>query len=172
MAQLASRGVFSRNRLDFYESSNCWAFTYGMVVSGSLSAYLLNNSSAAAQLDVYGVQWFSSSAQVWNMYIVPAVQTVTPISSYAAEIHPIQPDLPAPPGVVGLASAYNPSTAFMVLRQSGGAMSGSLDLGYWTPHITLPPTWALVLGANVTAQCELSVTFFYQQVSDLVMPAR
>jgi hypothetical protein len=143
-----------------------------MVMGGSFSAYLLNNSPGPAQLDVYGVQWFSSSAQTWNMFIVPSVVSVTPITPYAAEVHPIQPDLPTPPGIVGLASAYNPSIAYNVLRQSGGATSGELDLGYSTPHITLPPNWALVLGANVTGQCELSVTFFYQQMSDIVGPAR
>jgi hypothetical protein len=171
MAQLNTRGTMVRNRFDFYESSDCWGFVFGSVVSGPICAYLVNNASVAAQLDVYGVTWFSSTAQPWDVTVRAPSQTVTPIAPTESQLHSIQPDQPAPLGAVGLCSAFNPDVFYRLMRQSGGATSGSIDLGYGAAHTVLPPGWFLVISASVGAATELSATFFYQIVVDNVAPA-
>src|SRR5262245_11942290 len=108
MAYLNTRGTLTRNRLDFYESSNCWGFVNGSAPGGTLYAYLLNNAASALQLDVYGIKWFSSTPQVWVLQVFQPVQTISPVTPGEIEIHSIQPDLPMPLGVVGMASDFTP----------------------------------------------------------------
>jgi len=172
MAYLNTRGTLTRSRLDFYETSNCWAFVLGTVGSGTVSAYLLNNAATALQLDVYGMRWFSSTPEVWDVAVHQPVQTITPITPTRIDVHTIQPDLAMPLGVVGLASLYTPDVYYYVMHQSGGAQSGELELGYGTPHIVLPPGWLISVSAAIAGTCELSVTFFFQQVLDNVPPAQ
>jgi hypothetical protein len=172
MAQLNTRGTLVRNRFDFYEHSNCWGFVLGNVPNGGIYAYLLNNASSPLQLDVYGMKWFSSAPETWELTVRQPVQAITPITPAWSEIHSIQPDLPMPLGFIGLANNFNPTATYFVMRQSGGATSGQLDIGYATPYIVLPPGWLIVIGATATSAVELSVTFFYQQVLDNVAQAR
>jgi len=172
MAYLNTRGTLVRSRLDFYETSNCWAFVYGTATASGISAYILNNASAATQLDVYGVQWFSSTPQPWDVAVHQPVQAILPLTPGEIEVHTIQPDLPAPVGVVGLASGYVADVYYRVLRQSGGATSGQIDLGYDSPHIVLPPGWLFSVSTYVSGTCELSMTVFYQIVLDNVPPAQ
>jgi hypothetical protein len=172
MAQLNTRGTLTRSRLDFYEHSNCWGFVLGNVPNGGIYAYLVNNASSSLQLDVYGMKWFSSVAETWEVTVRQPVQGITPITPAWSEIHAIQPDLPMPLGVIGLASNFIPSATYYVMRQSGGATSGELEIGYRTPHIVLPPGWLIVIGATAAAAVELSVTFFFQQVLDNIPPAQ
>src|SRR5215472_9763882 len=120
MAYLNTRGTLTRSRLDFYETSNCWAFVNGNVAGGQIAAYLLNNAATAMQVDVYGMRWASSTAQPWAVTVRQPVQTITPITPTYSEVHCIQPDLPMPLGIVGLASAFNPDVHYFVLIQSGG----------------------------------------------------
>jgi len=172
MALLNTRGTLVRDRLDFFETSNAWAFVFGSVASGAFAAFLNNNSTGHTQLDVYGMLWFSSIAQVWDVTLHPPIQTFTPVTPTESMILCIQPDLPAPAGFIGLASAFNSPSYYRILRQSGGAQSGTLDLGYGTAHTVLPPGWSLVLSTTATAAVELSVTFYYQQVTDNVAQAK
>jgi hypothetical protein len=172
MAQLNTRGTFVRDRLDFYEQSNCWGFVYGSVNGGGISAYLINNGAGNLQLDIYGIQWFSSTPEPWDVAVHHPVQLITPVTPIDAQIHCIQPDLPMPVGVVGMASAFTPDIYHIVLHQSGGATSGTLDIGYASPHIVLPPGWLFSVSSTVTGLCELSMTVFYQMVLDNIPPVQ
>ena len=171
MANLNTRGTLVRTRFDFYESSNVWGCVVAAASTGNLYAYLSNNASASLQLDIYGLQWFSTVPQAWQVMLMPSIQTVTPITPVTIALLNIQPDLPAPVGVIGAASAFTPGGSYLVMKQEGGAQSGSLDLGYGTAHATLPPGWSIVVGAGVTAATELSFTVFYQQILDNVAPS-
>ena len=172
MAFLNTRGTLVRDRLDFFETSNCWGFVYGNTAGGPTYMYLINNATTALQLDVYAVQWFSSTPQPWELGCHAPVDTITPIIPTDVQVHSIQPDLPQPLGLVGMASAISPDIPLRILHQSGGATSGAVDIGYSSPHIVLPPKWVFSVSTIVSGACECSFTVFYQAVLDNVPPAQ
>jgi hypothetical protein len=172
MAYLNTRGTLTRSRLDFYETSNCWGFVSGSLGTGSLGAYLLNNATTNLQLDIYGVRWFSSTPEVWSVSLVQPVQTISPVMPDETFIHCMQPDLPAPVGLVGLANALDPLVYYRMLLTQNPATEGEIELGYGTPHAVLPPGWIMLVSTTATGNYKMSATFFFQQVLDNVPPAQ
>jgi hypothetical protein len=171
MANLNTRGTLTRNRWDYYESSNVWAFIYGTVASGPIYAYLFNNATAQTQLDVYMLSWSASLATLWDVALYPPQQTVTPLTPAESELHTVQPDAAAPTGAVGMAIAIATSTLYRIDHRSDSPQAVTINLGTSSPFITLPPGWILAVSGSPPSECELSMTVWYQQVLDNVAPA-
>lgn len=171
MAQLNSRGTQTRNRWDYYERSNGFATVWGSVVSGPVGAYLANNSAGAAALDIYHFTWSASVSTIVEVaFLLPplVLSVVTPLESY---VHPIQPDAAAPPGVVGMFSIFT-STYWTIKRYSAGSSGGDLSPIMGSYFVTLPPGWAIAVWTNNQPNpCELSMSVWFQEITDNIAPA-
>ena len=171
MAQLNSRGTMTRGRWDFFEQSDGFSFIYGSVPSGPIGAYLVNNSTGAAMLDVYNLTWAASVTTIVEVaFLLPPIIAV-PVTPTESFIHPLNALSAAPPGVVGMFSTFS-SVYWTILRYSNQSnyddiapIAGS----YW---VTLQPSWALAVWTNNQPNpCELTMTCWYQEVTDNVRPA-
>ena len=171
MAQLNTRGTLTRNRWDYFEHSNGVASIYGSVTSGGIGAYFANNSSGATAIDVYTLNWSASVAGVWNIILMLPPIVLTAIAPTESHVFALAPDVATPPGIVGmyslLASPYQ--TFVRYSAGSSGAQMAPIMSSYFA---TLPPGWAIsISGPNGSNPCELSLTVWYQYVTDNIAPA-
>lgn len=172
MAQLNSRGTQTRGRWDFFEHSNGVASIYGQVVSGSIGAYFANNSTGAAAIDIYTLNWAASVAGVFSIALFLPPLVMAPLTPLETHLFPLQPDLAAPPGVMGMFTTSTGAYETM-FRYSGGSSGAQVAPIMGSYFVTLPPDWAIgVSGLGSANPCELSLTIWYQYVTDNISPAR
>jgi hypothetical protein len=171
MAQLNSRGTMVRNRWDFFERTNGFAFIYGSVPSGPVGAYFANNSQGALQLDIFNLTWAASVVTVVEVAFLLPPLVLVPVGVTESFIHPLQPDSATPAGAVGMFSTFS-SVYWTIQRYSNGANYDEISpipTSYW---LTLPPQWAVAAWSNdQPATNEFSMTIWYQEVRDNISPA-
>lgn len=171
MAQLNSRGTLTRSRWDYFEHSNGVASVWGTVTSGVIGAYFVNNSTGATAIDVYTLNW---SASVANLFVISLIfpQIVqTPLTPAESHIFALTGDTAQPPGAIGMyiASTGPASTFFRYSATSSGAQFAPIMGSYFA---TLPPGWGITCGTvGGPNPCELSMTVWYQYVTDNISPA-
>lgn len=171
MAQLNTRGTLTRNRWDFFEHSNGVSSIYGSVTSGAIGAYFANNSSGATAIDIYTINWAASVAGVWGIYLLLPPLVLTALAPTESHIFALAPDVATPPGVNGMftlvASPYQ--TFIRYSNNINGVQTAPIMGSYFA---TLPPGWAIaVSGPGSANPCELSMTVWYQYVTDNIAPA-
>jgi hypothetical protein len=172
MAQLNSRGTLTRSRWDYFEHSNGVASVFGSVSSGSIGAYFVNNSTGSTALDLYTLQWTASVAGLWaiTLLLPPLVLSEFPASEN--HIFAVASDTPTPPGLNGMFTLIT-STILTYVRYSNTINAGTLAPISGNYFATLPPGWAIsVNGPGSSNPCELSMTVWYQYVTDNISPAR
>jgi hypothetical protein len=172
MAQLNSRGTMIRGRWDFFEQSDGFSFIYGSVPSGLIGAYLANNSSGAAMLDIYNFTWSASQAATWELaYLVPPL-VLTPLVPSEQFIHPLNALSAAPPGFTGMYS-NNAGVYWTIKRYSQPSTGENFAPIAQSYFVTLQPGWAIAIAAiPASGPTELSLTVWYQEVTDNIAPAK
>lgn len=171
MGQQFSRGTLTRARWDYFERTDGIAMVWGQVVSGPIGAYFANNSSGSLAIDVYNFQMFSSVTTIWDVLLLLPPLVLTPITLNDAQVMSLQPDHAQPAGVVGMFSALT-SNFRRLQRVSNGAFQLTMTPIPGSYFITLPPGWALSVFGNPGANpAELSMTTWYQEVTDNIAPA-
>lgn len=171
MANRSLRGTHTRNSWGYFESGDAWAALTFSVQSGNMYSILTNNSSGAAQLDLYKVEFSASTAARWDVSIVQTISATTPITGGEMDISALQTDKGQPPGVLSAASAIVASHVIHVHTRSDNPQHGTVELMTNGPFATLPPGWSVVVSAAVNNPTELSTTFWYLQIIDLTAPA-
>lgn len=172
MAQLNSRGTLTRSRWDYFEHSNGVSSIYGSVTSGAIAAYFANNSSGATAIDIYTLNWSASINTVAAIYLLLPPLVVTPITPTESHIFALAPDTATPPGVNGMCSAIAGSYQTFV-RYSAGSTGVQMAPIMGNYFATLPPSWAIAIAcSSVTNPIELSMTVWYQYVTDNIAPAQ
>lgn len=171
MAQLNTRGTLTRTRWDYFEHSDGVASLYGSVTSGTIGAYFANNSTGATAIDLYTLNWSCSVAnQVYISLLLPPL-VVTPLAPTESHIFALAPDVATPPGVVGMfTSSAGPFATY--IRYSAATTGTQLSPIMGSYFATLPPGWAISVNTfNGSNPCELSMTVWFQYVTDNIAPA-
>lgn len=172
MAQLNSRGTQTRNRWDYFEHSNGVSLVWGTVTSGPIGCYFANNSTGATAIDIYTINWSSSVTGVFAVGLVIPPLILTPITPAESHIFALAPQTATPPGVNGMFSNY-PATYVTYIRYSGASGGAELSPVMGSYFATLPPGWAITIsGPGSPNPCELSMTVWYQYVTDNIAPAQ
>lgn len=171
MAQLNSRGTMIRNRWDYFERSNGFAFIYGAVASGPVGAYFANNSAGATNLDIFNLTWSASVTTIVEVAFLLPPLILVPVTATESFIHPLLPDSAKPPGVVGMFSTFS-SVYWTIVRYSNTSNQDEMVPIPGSYFVTLPPSWALAVWTAPQANpAEFSMTVWYQEVLDNVPPA-
>lgn len=171
MAQLNSRGTQTRTRWDYFEHSNGIAFVSGNVTSGPIGAYFGNNSPGSTAIDVYTINWMASVSLIFAILTYPPQFALTPLAPTDANVRALQPDLAAPPGLVGMYTV-GAIPYIQMLRYSAGSTGAQVAPIMGSYFVTLPPGWAIAIECgNQTNPVELSMTVWYQYVTDNIAPA-
>ena len=172
MAQLNSRGTQTRARWDFFEHSNGISSVYGSVTSGPIGAYFANNSTGATAIDIYTINWSSSVSAIFAITLLLPPLVLTPLAPAESHIFALAPDVATPPGVNGMWTAVaSPYQTY--IRYSAGSTGAQMAPIMGSYFATLPPGWAISIGSGgVTNPCELSMTVWYQYVTDNIAPAQ
>ena len=85
---------------------------------------------------------------------------------------PLAPINAAPPGVVGMFTAQG-GVYWTIVRYSGQVSADKIAPIMGSYFCTLPPGWAIaVYGGAGATNIELSMTIWYQEVTDNITPAR
>ena len=171
MAQLNTRGTLTRTRWDYFEHSNGVSSVYGSVTSGTIGCYFANNSSGATAIDVYTLNWSASVAGLWAVTLLQPPLVLAPLAPAESHIFALQPDVATPPGVNGMWTSV--ASAFQTFFRYSASTSGDeLQPIPGSYFVTLPPGWAISIGGGGSPNpCELSMTVWYQYVTDNIAPA-
>ena len=172
MAQLNTRGTLTRGRWDFFERTNGVAFVYGSVTTGPIGCYFVNNGTGGLAIDLYAVASSSSAQGLWDTYILLPPITGSALTPTESTVSCIKPDEATPAGAVGMFTALTSPTRHL-LRESEPTNYVEINPVAGVPFYTLPPMWGIAIFTNPTgAQCEMSMTVWYQEVLDNIAPAR
>ena len=172
MAQLNSRGTQTRGRWDYFEHSNGIAFVSGSVTTGPIGAYFANNSTGATAIDVYTINWMASVSLTFTLMVFPPPFSLTPVTPTDSNVRALQADLAAPPGLVGMYS-FGAAPYIQMLRYSAGSTGAQVAPITGNYFTTLPPGWAIAVECGVQSNpVELSMTVWYQYVTDNIAPAQ
>ena len=172
MAQLNSRGTLTRSRWDYFEHSNGVSSVFGSVTSGGVGAYFANNSTGATAIDIYTINWSASVAGVWTITLLLPPLVLATVPATESHIFALAPDVATPPGVNGMYTAAS-SPYFTFIRYSAGTTGGQVAPIMGSYFATLPPSWGISIGGVGTPNpCELSMTVWYQYVTDNIAPAQ
>lgn len=172
MAQLNSRGTLTRGRWDYFEHSNGIAFVWGSVATGQIGAYYANNSTGQTAVDIYTILWSASVNAAWTVQVLHPQLTLAALAPTEASIYSLQPDQATPPGVVGMFTASSgPFHSLNYYPAGNQGLQMSPIMGNY--FLTLPPNWAIAVTApNITNPCSLSMTIWFQYVTDNIAPAQ
>ena len=171
MAQLNTRGTLTRSRWDYFEHSNGVSSVYGSVASGPIGAYFANNSSGATAIDIYTINWSASIVELFGIFLLVPPLILTPLAPSESHIFALASDVGAPPGVNGMFTV-NGGLGQTYVRYSAGSSGVQVAPIMGSYFATLPPGWAIcVFGPGSSNPCELSMTVWYQYVTDNIAPA-
>jgi hypothetical protein len=171
MAQLNSRGTLTRSRWDYFEHSNGVASLYGSVTSGFIGAYFANNSSGATAIDIYTLNWSASVANVFTVSLLQPPLVLAALAPIESHIFALAADVATPPGINGMFTNFA-SPALEYVRYSAGSTGAQVSPILGDYFATLPPGWAISVSSDGSANpCELSMTVWYQYVTDNIAPA-
>jgi len=171
MAQLNSRGTLTRSRWDYFEHSNGISNIYGQVTSGTIGAYFANNSAGATAIDIYTLNWAVSVAGIFTITLLLPPLVIVPLTPLESQTFALAPDVATPPGIIGMFTVLSsPYKTFV--RYSNGSSGAQMAPIMGSYFATLPPGWAIcVSGQGSPNPCELSMTVWYQYVTDNISPA-
>jgi hypothetical protein len=171
VAQLVSRGTLTRNRWDFFESGDAFANITAVTVATGTRLLFLTNNVPQVQFDIYRVDFACASAT--SGVAIQVLQPNTPLVDQGGGVHSqayLQVDQGTPAGQIGIALSPVELINYYLYYRPDALTAFSFEL-YAGPLVSLPPNFAIAVNVTSTPNLLCGVTFWYQQVLDLLPPA-
>lgn len=171
MANRYLRGTFTRNAWDFYELGAAWVYGDYEASAGNVGFILNNNGIAQSYLDLFRVEVSSAVATTTSWSIVSPATPHNSLEPFFYFNRPVQIDLGQPPGDMSVTTT--PATSFSprIKSRADNVTFDSLELANGGPFLTLPPLYGLVVLFNLSAPGLITLSAWYQSITDHTPPA-
>lgn len=171
MANRYIRGTFTRNAWDFYEVGAAWVYGQYSAAAGLVGFILNNNGIAQSYLDLFRVEVSSAIASAITWSVAAPGSSHNSIEPDLYYNRPVQLDLGQPPGDM---SVYTSSPGWFapIIKSSAAALThDSIELANGGAFLTLPPLYGLAVNFNLSAPGLVTMTAWYQSITDHTPPA-
>jgi hypothetical protein len=164
------KGTFVRNAWDFYEVGAAWLFGSYTPATGTTGFVFINNAIAQSYLDVFRAEFSCSEASSIGWSIAAPGAQYTPIEPSIYFNRPVALDQATPPGDMAVWTA--PPTDFSPILKQRMDSTGHdvIELATGGPFLTLPPLYGLAVRATFTTSGFMSLSVWYQSITDHVPP--
>lgn len=171
MANRYLRGTFTRNAWDFYEVGAAWVFGSYNAGPGAVGFILRNNGIAQSYLDIFRAEVSTSipSSISWSIAAPSAAHNSIEPTSYFNV--PVQLDLGAPPGDMSVYTSPAGSFTPILKTRADSISYDAVELANGGAFLTLPPLYGLAVNFNLSGAGVITLTAWYQSITDHTPPA-
>ena len=168
MARLGIKGVFVRNRWDFFETDA--ALTYGQVSLGASAQGLgfTNNVADPGNFDIFKVETaWSTPTQI--LYVLwPPGTTFGIIPLAFSGTTQLDPNMGGPAGVIFGFSSFVESYHITIKQRIDKPSYDTIELANGGPFITLPPNWTLGIINNTAGAVNATASIYWALILDQI----
>jgi hypothetical protein len=171
MANRYLRGTFVRTSWEFYELGAAYVFGTYHGGPGNIGLYLRNNGIGQSYLDLYRAELSTSAGSSITWAVAPPNVIITGVEPDTYLNAPIQSDLGSPPGDMVAFTGPLPAGARGLKQRTDQVTYDFIELANGGPFLSVPSNYGLAVVSNLTAAGTISMTVWYQSITDHVAPA-
>lgn len=171
MATRAIKGVLARNDWQFFESACSIAFVE-YAFSGSNGGLLFyNNTTVGSVLDVYRAELSLSNPDQIGWAVTQGQTAFTPAAGAFTAYFPLNLAPGQPTGLIGAFTSATVGSVTKLRTRWDSVSYDHIELKNGGPFISLPPGWGVEVILGFTQTTTVSMTVWYQVMSDQIVPA-